>query len=230
MLLLIDQIRASVHLHELTREYTVTFMEHPSTLSVEELGNLDATAQRILSAALKVLADAGVHGTTTRAIADVAGVNEVTLFRRFGTKAELLRLAITHRFQTVMLTSVRFTGDLEGDLVRLASQYRQALETFGPLARVVLSEIAHSPELQSSVKTAQGFYREIAGLFLRYQASGELEREPEWWMVTSFLGPLAMPFVIHEIAPTDVDFPFDAGMYVRRFLDGRRPASAARDQ
>jgi AcrR family transcriptional regulator len=41
-----------------------------------------------------VYAEAGYHGTTTRRIADEAGLNEVTLFRQFGNKDTLLREAI----------------------------------------------------------------------------------------------------------------------------------------
>jgi AcrR family transcriptional regulator len=46
---------------------------------------------RILAAAARVYAQYGFRGATTRLIASEAGVNEVTLFRTFGSKAELLR-------------------------------------------------------------------------------------------------------------------------------------------
>jgi AcrR family transcriptional regulator len=44
---------------------------------------------RILAAATKVYAQHGFRGATTRLIAIEAGVNEVTLFRTFGSKAAL---------------------------------------------------------------------------------------------------------------------------------------------
>ena len=46
---------------------------------------------RILAAAAHVYAQYGFRGATTRLIANEAGVNEVTLFRTFGSKAELLQ-------------------------------------------------------------------------------------------------------------------------------------------
>jgi AcrR family transcriptional regulator len=52
------------------------------------------TRQRILEAALRIFARDGVSGATTREIARVAKVNEVTLFRYFKNKNELLRQAI----------------------------------------------------------------------------------------------------------------------------------------
>jgi AcrR family transcriptional regulator len=45
---------------------------------------------RILEAAARVYAEYGYRGATTRRIATAAGVNEVTLFRTFGSKAALI--------------------------------------------------------------------------------------------------------------------------------------------
>jgi TetR/AcrR family transcriptional regulator len=50
-----------------------------------------STEQRILEAALKVFASEGYSGATTRRIAEEANVAEVTLFRKFQSKENLLR-------------------------------------------------------------------------------------------------------------------------------------------
>ncbi len=50
--------------------------------------------ERILRAATELYAETGFRGTTTRQIAQRAGVNEVTLFRHFGSKTALLHEAI----------------------------------------------------------------------------------------------------------------------------------------
>lgn len=52
--------------------------------------------EQILTAALQVYGECGYRGATTRRIADAAGVNEVTLFRHFGSKAQLIHEAV-HR-------------------------------------------------------------------------------------------------------------------------------------
>ncbi len=49
---------------------------------------------KILEAAARVYAEVGFRGATTRRIADEAGVNEVTVFRHFGTKSALLDCVI----------------------------------------------------------------------------------------------------------------------------------------
>jgi AcrR family transcriptional regulator len=49
------------------------------------------TGEAILSAAADLFGERGYRATTTRAIAERAGVNEVTVFRRFKNKQGLLR-------------------------------------------------------------------------------------------------------------------------------------------
>lgn len=52
------------------------------------------TRTTILEAAAKVFSQHGFRGSTTRRIADAAAVNEVTIFRYFGSKAALLQEAV----------------------------------------------------------------------------------------------------------------------------------------
>lgn len=49
---------------------------------------------QLLDAAARLYAEAGYRGATTRRIAMQAGVNEITLFRHFGSKDALMREAI----------------------------------------------------------------------------------------------------------------------------------------
>ncbi|MBX6366303.1 MAG: helix-turn-helix transcriptional regulator, partial [Gemmatimonadetes bacterium] len=49
---------------------------------------------RLIAAAARVFSETGYRGATTRRIAQEAGVNEVTLFRHFGSKWELIREAV----------------------------------------------------------------------------------------------------------------------------------------
>jgi AcrR family transcriptional regulator len=55
-----------------------------------------AVRDALLDAAIKLFAEAGARGATTRRIAQEAGVNEVTLFRHFRSKDELLEAALAH--------------------------------------------------------------------------------------------------------------------------------------
>ena len=50
------------------------------------MSDLMELRDRILEAAALVYAETGFRGATTRRIAERAGVNEITLFRHFGSK------------------------------------------------------------------------------------------------------------------------------------------------
>lgn len=57
-------------------------------------GSQHDTRETILAAALEVYSRYGFRGATTRRIAEAAGVNEVTIFRHFGSKETLLGEAL----------------------------------------------------------------------------------------------------------------------------------------
>ena len=52
------------------------------------------TKELLLDAALEIFSENGFNGATTKAIAEKAGVNEVTLFRHFGNKEALFNAVI----------------------------------------------------------------------------------------------------------------------------------------
>lgn len=55
-------------------------------------GKLDSTEEKIVFATFNLLQKEGVSKTTTKKIADAAGVNEVTIFRKFGNKNHLIEI------------------------------------------------------------------------------------------------------------------------------------------
>ena len=55
---------------------------------------MTAIRERLLDAAARVYAETGYRGATTRRIAQEAGVNEITLFRHFGSKTTLILEAV----------------------------------------------------------------------------------------------------------------------------------------
>ena len=57
----------------------------------------DSARERILDAGLRVFAKKGFSASTTREISSEAGVNEVTLFRHFGSKRALFEHVIRER-------------------------------------------------------------------------------------------------------------------------------------
>ncbi len=178
------------------------------------------TSEAIFAAALEVFAEEGVRGSTTREIARRAGVNEVTLFRKFGSKKQLLHDAISARADAA-LQSVRFTGDVEADLVKLASEYHRSLGDMGAMLTTLLSEIPRDPELQVGLRGIEDVYERVAGLLRRYQEQGALREEPLDAMVMAFAGPVLMTHIAPVFPHSQERTPFDAQRHVNRFLTGR---------
>ena len=54
------------------------------------------TSRLIMKVALKLFSEKGYYSTTTKQIAQDANVNELTLFRHFGSKANLFQLTTEH--------------------------------------------------------------------------------------------------------------------------------------
>lgn len=183
----------------------------------------DLTAQAILDATLLVVGELGLRGATTRLIAERAGVNEVTLFRKFGSKMSLIAEAIHHRFATVQAEAVAYTGDVQKDLIRLAERYQRALEVFGSFARVMLTEVQLEPQLAGASRGAEELFGAISAMLGRYQAEGVVRPEPAESLIPAFLGPIAMPHVLAAGgAARGLASPrFDARAHVERFLYGR---------
>ncbi|MDR7665061.1 TetR/AcrR family transcriptional regulator [Methanosarcina sp. Z-7115] len=79
-----------------------------------------STEQRILEAALKIFASEGYTGATTRRIAEEANVAEVTLFRKFQSKENLLREVLIQNRTAFSALDTLFliekNADLETDL------------------------------------------------------------------------------------------------------------------
>lgn len=54
------------------------------------------TSENIMREAIKLFAEQGYYQTTTKQIAEKAGVNELTIFRHFGSKSNLFQVTTEH--------------------------------------------------------------------------------------------------------------------------------------
>lgn len=65
-------------------------------------GELDQTEEKIITAAFKILQTEGFSKATTKKIASEAGVNEVTIFRRFESKKNLIEITQEYYFKALL--------------------------------------------------------------------------------------------------------------------------------
>jgi AcrR family transcriptional regulator len=109
------------------------------------------TNQRILDAAIHVFGRDGVSGATTREIAHVAKVNEVTLFRYFKNKNELLRhvcIQSSKHFEQVFAdASLKNPTELRRTVRTYAEAYAQKLHDHEDFVRTFIGEMKRNLKL-----------------------------------------------------------------------------------
>ncbi|MCR8630075.1 MULTISPECIES: TetR/AcrR family transcriptional regulator [Paenibacillus] len=108
-----------------------------------------STSDKLLLAAIDLMADKGYDGTTTKEIALAAGVNEVTLFRHFGTKEKLLQAAFNryHYGQEMgKLFNEALQGELHSDLLMLSRTYHKIMSRNKKLISIALKGSSNLPD------------------------------------------------------------------------------------
>ena len=130
-------------------------------------GSVDLTRKRILAAAEIVFSRDGFQGATTREIAKQAEVNEVTIFRHFRTRDELLRATMEHvceAYDTLIQPGEIWDTDLFARLERYVQDMYALVRKREALVRAFISEARVLPE---SVRNALWeFMLKKKGLFL----------------------------------------------------------------
>lgn len=109
-----------------------------------------SSRDRLIQAALTLFLSQGVSQTTTRQIADLAAVNEVTLFRNFGNKYGLLQAVIqtAPTFRNLgegLMEQVIATRDRQQALYTYASECLAALEQSPAFVRSLIGEADQFP-------------------------------------------------------------------------------------
>jgi len=115
--------------------------------------NPENTRARIMQAASQLFTERGFAGTTTRAIAEAAGVNEVTIFRHFGSKEKLAK-AIMDQFGGLAIAEnleEHLSGDYPQDLTRIGQVMIHVMTERTDAIRMAICESGNFPEFQQVV-------------------------------------------------------------------------------
>ncbi|MEP7348066.1 MAG: helix-turn-helix domain-containing protein [Gemmatimonadaceae bacterium] len=188
--------------------------------------------EKLLSAAARVYAEAGFRGSTTRRIADEAGMNEVTIFRLFGSKAALLAEAVRHSAtEGVAHLLPAEPGNPERELTAWASVQLDFLRIHGSMIRKSLAEVEELPGM--GTQACEGCMR--GRIDLRRYARKLCER---WGTtravdldaaVAMLIGAIMSDAIARDVMPAGFPEPAQraAAAYVRVFLRAiGKPAAA----
>ncbi len=190
--------------------------ESTRTASPEE------TRERILTATREVIGRKGKRGATTREIADVAGVNEATLFRHFGTKEALLVACAQHFCGHLQLADVaaQLTGDLAENLHAIARLMFARFEALQDMIRWSLVEQEYEKDIfaQTAWRPQLAILTVLTEFMRRRIEAGELRGDPQN-LAMVFLGIVFMHALGRRKFPDSLLHRGDPDEALRFYID-----------
>jgi AcrR family transcriptional regulator len=163
------------------------------------------TRQRLIDAALALFGTQGVTETTTKQIAELAAVNEVTLFRQFGNKYGLLLAVIeeaavfSHLGQTLIRQADQAMS-LPQALKAYATDCLQALEQVPEVVRSVIGEAGQYPA-ENRRALGQGLTQanqDVAAYFTTVIERGEINTHLSAEQLASLLHGMLLGYAVIE--------------------------------
>ena len=177
----------------------------------------------VFQVAIRMVIERGYAGATTKSIAQAAHVSEVTLFRKYGSKAELVKKAVTAAVEASdFAAAARYTGDVTADLLRVVRAYGDLADRSGQFFPVLFSEMPRYPELADLLEIPAGAFGTIGDLFARYQKAGVLRKEHPLHAAAGLLGPISISNMV-RLSGAKAPFPrLDLTQHVEHYLAGHR--------
>lgn len=177
---------------------------------------------RLFDATLAVFAERGFDGTTTRDIAERAGVNEVTIFRRHGSKAALINSAFAHGLARTPFATLRVGDDVNADLRAMVTAFAATTHALGGAVATMFVDAGRHPELRESMAPLMVNLRGAVIVLQAHQDRGTLRREDPWHQLIALLAPFLAAGLW---ARSGVTPPLEVRpeTIVEGFLDGHRP-------
>ena len=174
----------------------------------------------ILEATLRVMTERGYVGATTKLIAEEADIGEITLFRKFGTKDNLILEAMKREAAKLKEETIYYTGNLKADMTRFAYAYNALQQSRLKLMLTFVTEVMRHPELGGVIELPYQVMQAMCKVIERYQDEGQLKREEPFQQLTSLLGPILMFNILKTVKLQETTQGVDIEAQVERFLSG----------
>lgn len=164
-----------------------------------------STRQRLIQSALQLFITQGVSSTTTKAIAELAEVNEVTLFRNFGNKYGLLLAVLEestafNNLGKSLLERAIPTDSIRETLKEYASNCLHRLEQVPEFVRSVVGESEQYP-IENRRALGRGLTeanRYVAEYLATVIEQGQLNTRISPQKLASFLNGMILGYAIIE--------------------------------
>lgn len=113
------------------------------------------SADRLMLAAINLIAEKGYNGVTTQEIATTAGLSEKTLFRHFGSKRNLLETAFDRFHYAEEMTKLfneKLVWDLQTDLLLISRTYHEIMNRNRKMIIISIKEESNLPGFRERTK------------------------------------------------------------------------------
>ena len=187
---------------------------------------------RILAAARRVYAQHGFRGATTRLIAIEAGVNEVTLFRTFGSKAALFQqVSQTVNSDSDIARLPDVPDDPERELTDWCATTLAFMRERRSIIRKSISELEERPDAAMTACQGPNCAGEMLMTYVeRLREQGHADADADTFTAVAMLmSALFGDAMCREIMPDAFPQPVEdaPAKYVRTFLRALGATSAA---
>ena len=153
---------------------------------------VEETRGKILGAARELFERNGTRGTTTREVAELAGVNEATLFRHFGSKRALLDAMREQACGVDQLRSILTTlpgRDIRADLRSVAYSAVEHMLMKRAMMCVSLAEEAAGTDDAPEWRGPSQIHADMAAYFTARIEAGQIQGDPTF-VARYFMGIL----------------------------------------
>jgi AcrR family transcriptional regulator len=164
----------------------------------------------ILAAAVRVFARSGYHGARVGDIAEEAGVAHGLLYHYFSSKEEVLETVFRENWRELLETLRRVEASAEPADEQLVGVVKILLRSWRndpDLVRVMVREVARSPQLQAQVDEVREVFVLIQRIIERGQAEGVfragLDARLASWIVYGGLEELLTGWVLGQLPDGD---------------------------
>lgn len=163
------------------------------------------TSEKIMKVALKLFSEQGYYPTTTKQIAEEAGVNELTIFRHFGSKGNLFQVTTEHYVidskVDYILKNIEELNFYEGMLLIANRVYKLYIQNT-KLYKVQM-KLSDNEKDFVKLKLSRKIISVLTDYFTGLKEQGTINGEPEIMAVT-FVNSLLGAFTIEILGDNTV--------------------------
>lgn len=171
---------------------------------------------------VQLFAQHGYEGTTTQEIARKAGVNEATLYRRFGSKPNLIGEALRHCLADSPFADLEVSGDVYADLIAIVSAYEKTFQAYGGAVMTLMIEMSRNDELQAASAALMPNFMNAARIIAVHQEQGMLKPGHPAQLLMILIAPMMVSGMVGR-SRSIMNIPeFSSQQIVDGFLNGYR--------